>query len=292
MLYFRFNTDNFISKNRVIPNKKENPSLGPLGEEDLLSLADIELHFYNLLNIELGLSIGTGILLYKELGVPSDSFVVNDEIAENNIRTFKFTIEEFSKKPIRELSNKSLQDFGIRVDFCKIISNEETKSLLERHIQAEGLGYFTEEVLWKNLTNDEKVRRFSEYFTKISSQNSELIIVDPYLFKDKSDDYCDLLTAIIVSAKASSIVVVTDKRNYDPQSYNKITRPLTQTIQVKYSSDFHDRFWIANRSKGFYCGTSLNGIGKRISLINLLSEYDVGEIIEELMQQSILSFEQ
>lgn len=188
MLYFRFNTDNFISENRAIPNKNENPSSGSLGEEDLLSLADIELHFFNLLQIELGLNIGIGMLSYKVLGVPSDAFVVNDEIAENKIRTFKYAIEEYSKKPIRELGNKSLQDFGIGVDFCKIISNEETNALIERYIQEDGLEYITEEVLWKNLTKDEKVRRFSEYFTKISSQNNELIIVDPYLFKDKSDD--------------------------------------------------------------------------------------------------------
>ena len=43
-------------------------------------------------------------------------------------------------------------------------------------------------------------------------------------------------------------------------------------IQVKFTADFHDRFWIAGRSKGLCCGTSFNGVGKRISCINTLSE--------------------
>lgn len=40
--------------------------------------------------------------------------------------------------------------------------------------------------------------------------------------------------------------------------------------------------------KGFYTGTSFNGIGNKISLINLLSENDVAEIVEELHQYSLI----
>ena len=58
---------------------------------------------------------------------------------------------------------------------------------------------------------------------------------------------------------------------------------MKREIKIKYSYDFHDRFWIADRKKGFYTGTSINGIGKRISLINLLSEEDVEIIIDELI---------
>lgn len=63
---------------------------------------------------------------------------------------------------------------------------------------------------------------------------------------------------------------------------------MNNTIEVRYTDDFHDRFWISNRKKGFYTGTSFNGIGKRISLINLLSEDDVTEIIEELHNQNLV----
>lgn len=57
---------------------------------------------------------------------------------------------------------------------------------------------------------------------------------------------------------------------------------------MKCSMDFHDRFWIANRKKGFYTATSFNGIGKRISLINLLTDDDVEEIVKEICNQSLI----
>lgn len=64
---------------------------------------------------------------------------------------------------------------------------------------------------------------------------------------------------------------------------------MNTTVTIKYNNDFHDRFWISDRKKGFYTGTSFNGVGKRIALINLLSPDDVTEIITELTKQTIIS---
>jgi hypothetical protein len=60
------------------------------------------------------------------------------------------------------------------------------------------------------------------------------------------------------------------------------------SIKVKYSNDFHDRFWIANRNKGFCTGTSLNGVGKKISLINEIADEDVKDIIAELESRDLI----
>lgn len=59
-------------------------------------------------------------------------------------------------------------------------------------------------------------------------------------------------------------------------------------VEVLFTSEFHDRFWISNRKKGFYTGTSLNGVGKRISLINTISEEDVRQIVEELVKNNVI----
>lgn len=46
-----------------------------------------------------------------------------------------------------------------------------------------------QDVLWKEMTDEQKVVKFSMYFEKISSEDKELIIIDPYFFKDDSDEY-------------------------------------------------------------------------------------------------------
>ena len=50
-------------------------------------------------------------------------------------------------------------------------------------------------------------------------------------------------------------------------------------VTVRYTNTFHDRFWIADQTKGVFCGTSLNGIGIRYSLADYLKEEDVQEIV-------------
>ena len=238
---------------------------------------------------ELGIDgIGTRMALYDVLGVPHDAFYINDELVGNCDGALKFVLSEYTKLPIKKLGDRSLQDLGINIEFCKRMANEESDLLLNRYIQQTGSSYVEEEVLWKNLTNEEKVGKFSTYLAKISSEGKELIIVDPYLFKDESNEYCGMVASVINIAKAQSVVAVTDPKNYRGSSYNKIKENVNNTIEVKYSDDFHDRFWISNRKKGFYTGTSFNGIGKRISLINLLSEDDVTAIIEELHKKNLV----
>jgi len=293
MLYFRFNTNNFIAPKQVriiTPYKNGQPLAETYTEEYSLSLGEIEAYFFEKLRIELGLSeIGIGSALYDVLGIPSDSFSINDETVGNCDGVLKYIFSEYTKLPIKELDDKSLQDLGITIEFCKRITNNKSELLINHYMQQNRLSYITEDVLWKNMTAEEKARKFSAYFEKISSTGKELIIVDPYLFKDESDDYCNLVTSVINNSKAQSVIVVTEHKNYRQLSYDKISNNLNTTVTIKYNSDFHDRFWIADRKKGFYMGTSFNGVGKRISLINLLSQDDVTEIITELVQQTIIS---
>lgn len=292
MLYFRFNTDNFISPQitySVTPYKDGKPASESHLETKSLCLGDIERCFFSKLSEELDLDgIGTKMTLYDILGVPQDAFSLNDELVGNCDGALKFVLSEYTKLPIKKLGDRSLQDFGINIEFCKRMANEESDILLNRYLEQTGSSYVAEEVLWKNLTNEEKVRKFSTYLERISSEGKELIIVDPYLFKDESNEYCNMVASVINIARAQSVVAVTDRRNYRESSYNKIEENVNNTIEVRYTDDFHDRFWISNRKKGFYTGTSFNGIGKRISLINLLSEDDVTEIIEELHNQNLV----
>ena len=143
-------------------------------------------------------------------------------------------------------------------------------------------------MLWKNLSREQKIEKFSRFFLEISSEGKELIIVDPYLLKDWRDEYCDMVSSVINNAKAESVIIMTENRNCTIQSCDKIRERVNCRIEIRYTDDFHDRFWISGRKKGFYTGTSFNGIGNKISLINLLSENDVAEIVEELHQYSLI----
>ena len=58
-------------------------------------------------------------------------------------------------------------------------------------------------------------------------------------------------------------------------------RRVTPTIEIRdvATDQFHDRFWIdPENGSGIVMGTSLNGIGKKIALIDHLSSSDVAEI--------------
>ena len=83
-------------------------------------MGEIETYFFEKLRTELGLNeIGIGHAMYDVLDIPSDSFSVNDEAVGNCDGVLKYVFSEYTKLPIKELNDKSLQDLGIAIEFCK-----------------------------------------------------------------------------------------------------------------------------------------------------------------------------
>lgn len=74
--------------------------------------------------------------------------------------------------------------------------------------------------------------------------------------------------------------VVTDKAHYDSVFFEEIKKTLDKDIQLVFTEEFHDRFWIANECNGFTPGTSLNGVGKKYASINFMDKEDVKNIID------------
>jgi len=287
MLYFCFNDDEFVAlqeKNNVIKFDGRKPIHPAQQEICTVSLGDIEGYFFDKLRNEIQLSeVGTISAVYDIIGIPIGAFSVDDEKIGNLDGVLKFALSEYAKLPIKELDNKSLNDVGIKIEFCKRILNDEVEKKIQDDMQKNSLDCVMEKVLWKNMTDNEKKEQFSEYLSAIASKDNELIIVDPYIFYSVEDEYCDILRSVLELSKAKTIIVITDAHNYRQASYDRISQNIK--VEVKYSNCFHDRFWIANREKGFYTGTSFNGIGKKISLINILSKEDVKEIVGELTTQ-------
>lgn len=293
MLYFKFNTDNFVAPQKeyaVTKYEDGKPIFPPQKEICAVDLHQIQNFFFQKLYNELHLSeVGINHALYDVIGIPVDTFSINDEVIGNFDGAIRFVLSEYAKLPIDKLDGKSLNDLGINIEFCKRCLNEETNSKIKIFMQENNLKYVTEDVLWKNMTDDERANKFSQYLIKIGSMDNELIIADPYIFSSRQDYYCKMLASILELSKAKTIIVITDKKNYRDRCFDKISNKTAISIEVKYSNDFHDRFWIANRKNGFYTGTSFNGVGKKISLIHMLSDDDVVCIIDELCKQSLIS---
>ncbi len=127
----------------------------------------------------------------------------------------------------------------------------------------------------------------------------EIIIIDNYIFPkkligDSKDEYLHTINQIfnIFVSKINSIVIIT-KNDYNRDLYNEFAGILSKLnnktkITIEVSDRFHDRFWIFDRNKGLFIGTSLNGIGKKYSLIDYISENDVVEIIKYIEKERLI----
>lgn len=155
-----------------------------------------------------------------------------------------------------------------------------TKEKINHFYKHQGMEILTEEVLWRNMNYKEKANKFVEYLKNIGAENGDLLIIDPYFFpKNSHSEYIDLVTDILNKTSPKSITVITDKKNYDEKVFHAVNNKLFTDISLNFSEEWHDRFWIANRTKGFVVGTSFNGVGKKISLIAYLDQDDVKEIV-------------
>lgn len=275
MLYFTFN--NISQKNSLLVQEN-------------IEVSDVLDAFNNKLKMELGIGFNIINGINDLIGIPEVSFVINNDNAKIPDKLLQFVLLEYSKHSIEKIHNKSLQDLGMSIEIY--LKKEEKIKQVLKNIENNN-SMLQEEVLLKNITNEEKLNCFSSFFSKIEAEEKELIITDPYLFKEsknkkEDDEYCNILAKIIMKAKAKSIRVITNYRNYNNDIHKKIENKLTQDIKIIWNDDFHDRFWIADRKKGFYTGTSINGLGKRITLINLLSKDEVKIIIDELNKKECL----
>jgi hypothetical protein len=130
------------------------------------------------------------------------------------------------------------------------------------------------------------MQKFLDYVLKGNS----LIIIDPYIFPKKYDSsYPEFLVDILKKylLKLKRITFITSA-SYHQDLQQKIFSDIQAhnsqiNITLKQTEVFHDRFWISPRNrKGVFMGTSLNGIGKKYTLIDYIQEEDVREILGEL----------
>jgi hypothetical protein len=141
-----------------------------------------------------------------------------------------------------------------------------------------------EAVLPDNTAREDLVDNL-RYMVRNIQANNELLLIDPYLFPKNGDaDYIPYLGLVFGTAigNISWLKIATKQDRHGPTeaAFRKMVLDKKPgiIISIKYTEVFHDRFWIADQSRGLFVGTSLNGIGKRYSLVDYLREEDVKDI--------------
>ncbi len=209
-------------------------------------------------------------------------------------------MESYMHKTPVNLSNFGMSLIPSPVDSFKDEFVDYIKKYgLNNYFKRSGL---VECIVGKNMPLPSITSLVSDYVNEILGQTAtsqELIIIDPYLFKDNSRcSSADLQNRIenilhLHANKISKIVCITDSTKYNAAIKNAVEANLklinsTLTIDVKFSTDYHDRFWIANRNKGIVVGTSLNGLGNKMALIDFIDSVDIKDVVDDLKTNGLI----
>ncbi|MBR7042087.1 MAG: ORF6N domain-containing protein [Bacilli bacterium] len=119
---------------------------------------------------------------------------------------------------------------------------------------------------------------YSKILDIFNKANKEIIIVDRYADKIVLDMVRNLKVNVIIITKENNKLSKLDISKYN-QEYNN--------LKVIYSDDYHDRYFILDRTIIYHSGTSINNAGNRLFSINILTDkfakdYLINKIIENI----------
>ncbi|EHO07927.1 hypothetical protein VSP10_16655 [Myroides odoratimimus] len=201
-----------------------------------------------------------------------------------------------------KLSNKqdiNLRDYEVRQVTSVVFSFREE---IIDYVLEHGLSSLItsepvlEHLVVKGATQNHIIDVMHKYLDKVGVDN-ELIIIDPYFYAPTTDTTYPTTIDLILDkylSKVDTLHIITYPNKVDATLKTTIetnlkTKKASLNILHKTSNDYHDRFWISNnRKKGILTGTSLNGYGKRYSLLDRLNTSDVREIVCSLQTYGLL----
>jgi hypothetical protein len=173
------------------------------------------------------------------------------------------------------------------MDISLLVRLEMKPILLEKGATAVlSFGPINEEVLPDNTPRD-CIADTLRYKLNRCAPTSTLMLIDPYIFPSQPDpgyeSYFLKIFADTIKACSALTIVTLPSRNVALEiRLNAMIQSIAPKIIIdsKYSMVFHDRFWIADDSRGLFVGTSLTGIGRRYAVIDYLNEEDTQEIVQ------------
>lgn len=195
----------------------------------------------------------------------------------------KIPVDQISGE-MMELSTVLFQKTGLSLGQCML----DIDRIVTEYFAQNGYQILLEKCMPNGASPDMIIARYGDMLDEIGSAGNELIIIDPYLFtkprKDTDrDEYVDRLSKILINSKCSSLIVYMNKEhNFSQDIVDRVQKNTGLIITVNDDKIFHDRFWIANRKKGFVSGTSLNGAGKHRAYLFYIPEDDLEDILTTL----------
>jgi hypothetical protein len=138
------------------------------------------------------------------------------------------------------------------------------------------------------------LRLLAEMIRRLAAER-DFVIVDPYLLPNEPrGDYLYELIGLLelVAARVARLHLVT--MQFNERLFGELSEELAErcphcAVTHVRSRRYHDRFWMADESRGLFVGTSLNGVGRRYALADFLDSNDVAEIIGDLRTEGLLT---
>jgi hypothetical protein len=110
-----------------------------------------------------------------------------------------------------------------------------------------------------------------------------LLIIDPYLYAEGAQSvalFNRMLTSI--SDSLEEVAILTNGREVaNKAAMHDALNALAPSVKIvdRNTDEFHDRCWIdRDRGVGFYMGTSLNGVGKKMCLVDHMRDSDARSV--------------
>ncbi|MBW3762320.1 hypothetical protein GL264_16145 [Aeromonas jandaei] len=202
----------------------------------------------------------------------------NNEINSRDIFSRFYENPDLSRDfMLTRLNTTHLQDL-LREEFIK----HGPSSLFRYHITCDS-------ILHTGIAVDE-VETVILGFIRTLKDVKNLIIIDAFFYSNE-EQVLHLFKKMILELSDSlqSITFFTqepkpkDAKKRNPDAMHNILKSLNPNIRIKdiVTDEIHDRFWLdADNNKGIVMGTSLNGVTKKLTLIDYLQPSDARAVID------------
>ncbi len=233
-------------------------------------------------------SIGENIIKLCSEGIfLSSTIMLREELASfgvyiRNKSEISYTLEwndtSKSENEVIEYIQKKyklkLVEITATVDFSKVL-----QKLCDGEVDGIKRIPLTEEILGSNIETKDIYKKIIEYLTNIKSTSSktEMIITDPW-FLQINEPQMNAVVDIIKTLGITKLKLYTEKK-CNKDDFEKKLKEFEIEAEIYKTDIFHDRFWIIGE-KGIVIGTSFNSIGRRIALLDYISDEDVKTIYE------------
>jgi hypothetical protein len=176
------------------------------------------------------------------------------------------------------------RDFGVYRLSLDVLRPHIKEHIIEHGLSSLFYSHMTcDAIMHPGFTTDEIEAVVLGIMSKLDGVK-HLLIIDAFFYDDKPE--CLLLLEKIVrsiSSKLEKVTLITHgKRARMRPVMHNVFSTVAPGIQINdvVTEDFHDRYWIdVENTKGVMVGTSLNGIGKKIAMIDHANVADTREIV-------------